>query len=123
MYKTKCQQDLINLLSFSKTPLSANQIIEQLKNSLQSYNPATVYRTITRLQQAQLIKQVLDEREKERYFIINSIPENRVIFSCTNCKSFQSYLVPTQLQKELKQFSSNISHIRIQGSCQQCTKP
>ncbi len=123
---TPLRVDILTLLINSRHPLSAYQLLDQLKTTRKNATPMTVYRTLATFEKAHLIHKI----EKDSTYVLCCHPSeinNCQIIFCSSCGEHQE-IHDKSIQKKIMQaidsigFSANHEPIQISALCKHCSK-
>lgn len=97
--------------------LNVAQILELLEKNGDKFNKTSVYRTLEKLQENDLVcKQIFGENEAK--FELRSDHHDHAI--CTNCEKVILVECHTDLEQKIPGFHSNHHHTTIYGVCDSC---
>jgi Fur family ferric uptake transcriptional regulator len=116
--------DVLRRIAKSKTPISSHKLIEDCKRKL-NIDQATVYRNLTSLEEADLIKRFDYNHGHAHYEMKMSDVNHRII--CSKCETIEkigaSYLEESmkKLIKKSKKFNNlSTSSAHIYSTCKNC---
>ena len=121
---TPLRHDLLQILCANSKPLSAYQLLEQLKTIRPNATPMTVYRTLKVFEQAHILHKI----DKNNTFFLCCHPSSEQdcqIFSCIQCGSHQevrNQQITQLIKKEMKKigFHSLNEALQIPALCPKC---
>jgi len=124
--KTKYRVNIIDLLEKSDALLSAQDIYDKLIHSDERMNLSTVYRTLDKLVDADIINKIEIEHEKQSLYEFNR-DEHHHFMICKQCNKIESiYHCPLDdYEQQLAQetgFSITGHKIEFYGYCKDCQK-
>lgn len=123
---TNVRQNMVAIFSQTKTPLSAMDILQQLKKRKLTVNKTTVYRELTFLLQGKIITALALDREQKRYELL---AEHHHHLICQNCRTVEEVDFPeiekllSSVEKKLKKknkFSKILHSLEFFGVCSKC---
>jgi Fur family ferric uptake transcriptional regulator len=122
--KTKFRMNIIDLLEKNETLLSAQEIYNELHHKDVSINLSTVYRTLDKLVEADIINKVALEQEKQILYEFNR-DEHHHFLICKSCNKIQPiYRCPLHDYEEKLMSETGFkitSHkIEFYGYCKDC---
>jgi len=100
---TPARLAILEVLSKNKLPMDAESIFKKLKNK--KINEATVYRTLSSLEEGEILKRV-DLRKNSAYFELNTEHHHHIV--CTNCNELEDF--------ENKEIEKVLEHIVLKSS-------
>jgi len=121
---TKYRVHIIDLLSKSNELLSAQEIYHKLAQKNLKINLSTVYRTVDKLVETEIINKVQIENEKQAFYEYNHNVHHHFLI-CQGCnKIIPIYNCPlhdyeSKLEKELN-FQVTGHRVEFFGYCQDC---
>jgi Fur family ferric uptake transcriptional regulator len=124
---TKARLAILTVFSKTKTPLTAEDVYRELvkeKNN-KDINEATVYRTLSLLEQAEILNKI-DFRKESAYFELASGHHHHI--TCTKCETIEDF-ESKEIEKALGgviRNSSKFINIRdhsleLFGLCKECS--
>lgn len=120
---TNVRKALLLLLAKSKTPLSADEIREELKSKKLQVNKTTVYRELDFLKEQGITQEVEFGDKKKRYEILSSHHHHVV---CVECKKVEDVNLQSDLdaaEKKIawqKNFKVLNHSLEFFGLCSEC---
>ena len=124
--KTKYRVNIIDILQKSRKLLSAQDIYEILINDKVKVNLSTVYRTLDKLTENNIINKIEIENEKQSLYEFNREDHHHFLI-CKNCNKIETiYHCPLhdyekQIQEE-SGFQITGHKIEFYGYCKKCQK-
>jgi Fe2+ or Zn2+ uptake regulation protein len=124
---TPARLAILYVLSRSKTPLNAEDILGELKknNKHKKINEATVYRTLSALEEGTLLKRI-DRRRESAYFELAKKHHHHI--SCLGCdaiEDFENDKIEAALGRITRgsyKFSRITDHsLELFGLCKKCS--
>ncbi len=124
--QTETRVSLLEVLSRSKKPLSANEIFKSISGA--GADKVTVYRTLDTLEEKGLIKRVATGEREAKYELIQHADDHHHVI-CLKCKKVADFTgcdAENLIKKALKQVEGfrSVSHhtFDIFGLCNKCAK-
>lgn len=123
---TKARLAILDLISKSKIPLTAESISEQLKKRNKNINKATVYRTLASFIEEKILKKV-DFRKGFAFFeLIQKHHHHIVCIRCDTIEDFENKKMEKVLGKIARNSSKFINikdhSLELFGLCKNCSK-
>ncbi len=122
---TEQQKQLVEHIFSQHHHFDADQLIDNLKEAKNSISRATIYRTLSKLVDAGLIRRIdLGERSVYEHDYGYPHHEHLVCQTCGKMIEFQHSMVETILREicELHQFQSSGHTLLIRGTCLECNR-
>ncbi len=122
---TKARQALLEIFATIHSPLSAQQLGENLRGRKIDVNKTTIYREIDFLVEQRIIREIDLLDGKKRYEILDEDSHHHHLV-CTNCSSIQCVELPKDLEALERKISQEYSfkidgHIlEFFGRCHDC---
>jgi Fur family zinc uptake transcriptional regulator len=122
---TPLREEILTILAQSSVPLSAYQILDQLKLLRTNAKPMTVYRTLATFEKANLIHKI----EKDSTYVLCCHPSennNCQIIFCSSCGEYKE-LHDKKIQEHIRQvinssgFTTDHQSIQISALCKNCS--
>ncbi len=123
---TSVRTCMIEIFSKKKNPVSAFEILEELKKYGLRVNKTTVYRELTFLLEGKVISQISLGEEQKRYELFE---EHHHHLICQNCRRIEEIELESiekllsALEKKMKQknkFSKILHSLEFFGICSKC---
>lgn len=121
---TKAREAIINIFLNIRSPLSAGEILDNLKNIKINVNKTTVYRELDFLKDKTLVKELHIGDGKRRYELRDDTHHHHVI--CLKCDKIECVELPECIKKQehMASMKSNykiIEHsLKFYGICPNC---
>jgi len=109
--KTPARSAVLSLLTRQKQPISAEEIYQKLKQNKFSCNLVTIYRTLEKFYEKQLINKIITPQFPMAKFEI--VSEDHHHFTCTVCKS--SIDIPHCYSKPIMKDLKIKHHVLVTG--------
>ena len=121
---TPLRADVFNLICKSKQPVTAYELLRQLRQTKKNAEPPTVYRVLEFLLKANLIHRI-ETSNAYMMCIHPDEPHHSQIFLCTSCGDaieIDSTTIISALQRSAKNHGFLIANdlIEIRGKCINC---
>lgn len=125
---TSVRSTMIEIFTKKKHPLSATELLEELKHHGLKVNKTTVYRELTFLLEGKIITHVTIDSDQKRYELFEEHHHHLV---CQNCRTIEEVDFPEieellgKVEKKLKQknkFSKILHSLEFFGVCNTCSK-
>ena len=125
MYKTKTKELIYSIIKDSSKPISALEILETLKSKNNKLHKTTIYRTLEKLLDMDLINKVSSVSGIVYY---ESLDEHHIHIECSKCKSvkcindqeIEKKLYEIEALIKLKGFKVKQEDLSFQGVCNSC---
>ncbi len=124
---SEIQATLITVLSVAKSPMSAEEIRQEVQHIRPETGRATVYRFIDKLTGLGLLRRVHGYRNCNTY--IPSLHTHQMLLICTQCGAV-AYLKPDLFIQVMKTLASTVTeleehhittyHLQLLGTCTSC---
>ncbi len=124
---TSVRQSMIDIFTTIHEPLSAGQILEELKKYKLKANKTTVYRELSFLQEGKIITSVVFDGDQKHYELLKDHHHHLV---CQNCRIVEEVdfseieELLDKVEKKLKQknkFSKILHSLEFFGLCAKCS--
>lgn len=124
--KTKARIEIMHMIEESKILYSAQDIYNKLIKNNININLSSVYRTLEKLVEANLVNQIKLNNEKEAFFEFNT-NSNHQFLICDECKTVfivkeNPVIDYDDTLKESYGFSVTNHKIEFHGKCSDCKK-
>ncbi len=123
---TPGRQTLVDILAAAKRPLSIPEILAVDPSVPQS----SVYRNLTTLELAGVVRKVQGADEFSRFELAEDLTEHHHHLVCTSCGTVDDYTVPSRVERTLAQaiaeiasetgFRADIHRLDLVGVCARC---
>ncbi|MBI96118.1 hypothetical protein CL656_03135 [bacterium] len=125
MYKTKTKELIYNIIKDSEKPISALEISQFLKSKNKNLHKTTVYRTLEKLLDMDLINKV---NSVSGIVFYESLDEHHIHIECSKCKlvkcvndqEIEKKLYEIEALIKLKGFKVKQEDLSFQGVCNSC---
>ncbi|MBT5346452.1 transcriptional repressor [bacterium] len=125
MYKTKTKELVYNIIKESENPISALEILKLLKSKNKDLHKTTIYRTLDKLLDMELINKVSSisgvvfyESLDEHHIHVECITCNTV--ECVNDQEIEKKLYEIESLIKLRGFKVEQEDFNFQGVCKSC---
>jgi len=121
---TKAREEIVRLFTEIKKPLSADEILADLKGRLRHINKSTVYRELSFLQDQKIIQGIELKDGKKRYESVFLSHHHHLV--CVKCSDIKDVEMGTDLKKEEERIESEtnflVQHHSLEffGLCGRC---
>ena len=125
MYNTKSREIIYEIIKEFKKPVSASEIAKVLKSKEINIHKTTIYRTLEKLLEMELINKVSSVSGVIFYELVN---ENHIHIECNSCNAvacvndqeIEKKLYEIEALVKLKGFKINHDDFNFQGKCKAC---
>jgi Fe2+ or Zn2+ uptake regulation protein len=124
---TPNRRAVIQVLSEAGQPLTIPEILRARRGLAQS----SVYRTLTVLEQAAVVRRVLTEGDFARYELAEDLTEHHHHLMCANCGAVEDVIAPSRLERsvddavaamaESRGYEPRTHRLDIVGLCPRCS--
>lgn len=110
---TQARVSVFKVLSDQNVPLTAKQIYQQLYLNHQQISLSTIYRVVTDLERAGLLRQKLNGRDEAHYVLINKSEAECLNIHCVDLKQINKSSLIKSLEKVFEQFNVDVLDIEF----------
>jgi Fe2+ or Zn2+ uptake regulation protein len=125
---TANRRAVIQVLSEAGQPLTMPEILRARRGLAQS----SVYRTLTVLEQAAVVRRVLTDGDFARYELAEDLTEHHHHLMCANCGAVEDVIAPSRLERSVDDAAAAMAESRgyeprshrldIVGLCPRCAR-
>ena len=125
MYKTKTKELVYEIIKNSNKPIAALEVLSILKSQKKDLHKTTIYRTLDKLLDSDLINKVSSVSGTVYY---EALDEHHIHIECTECNSvkcindqdIENKLYEIEALIKLKGFKVNQEDFNFHGVCKSC---
>jgi Fe2+ or Zn2+ uptake regulation protein len=123
---TPARVAILEIISKSKVPLSAEHISNKLKKENKSINEATIYRTLSSLAEADILRKINSRKESIYFELAQEHHHHIICLTCDTVEDFESKAVEKILggiARNSSKFTNIKDHsLELFGLCKSCYK-